>query len=364
MFKRLGFAVSATADGWAVTAHSARFDIEIEADLVEEIARIFGYDNLPVVPANDFVPLGQATEHSVDSARIADLLVDRGYREIITYSFIDEASDRDYATGGAGLALTNPISSDLSVMRQSLWPGLVSTYMSNAARQRSRMQIFECGALFDNSRGEVLERQVLSGLAAGTSLPEQWGTQESAVDYFDIKSDLEAIFDLTGQRAEFSFNSGEHPALHPGRTARITRNDAAVGWLGEIHPALARRVGVEVPLVLFELELNPLISAALPHFSDVSRYPAVRRDLALVVRKEVPAGDLLAEARSAAGSALQDIVVFDVYMGKNIDSGLKSVALGLILQETSRTLTDTDAEEIIRAVAEHLAEKFGAKIRE
>jgi phenylalanyl-tRNA synthetase beta chain len=226
------------------------------------------------------------------------------------------------------------------------------------------MQIFECGALFDNSRGEVLERQVLSGLAAGTSLPEQWGIQESAVDYFDIKSDLEAIFDLTGQRAEFSFNSGEHPALHPGRTARITRNDAAVGWLGEIHPALARRVGVEVPLVLFELELNPLISAALPHFSDVSRYPAVRRDLALVVRKEVPAGDLLAEARSAAGSALQDIVVFDVYMGKNIDSGLKSVALGLILQETSRTLTDTDAEEIIRAVAEHLAEKFGAKIRE
>jgi len=356
--------INETPDGWAVTAPSARFDIEIEADLIEEVVRLYGYDRIPSIPGAERTTLGAVTESVVPLERLRSTLVARGYQEVITYSFVERKLDAAFAIGTEALALSNPISSELSVMRQSLWPGLIGVLKRNLSRQHHRVRIFESGIRFIVEQTEIKEENVLSGLACGTALPEQWGDTSRPADLFDIKADLQGLFALTGAGHEFDFVADTHPSLRPGRTARVNRGGIHIGWVGELHPALVRNLDLSSAPILFELTLKPMVAAQLTAFTPVSRFPAVRRDIAVVIASDVPVHDLEQAARDAAGERLRDAVVFDVFSGQNIETGSKSVALGLILQETSRTLTETDVDEIMHAVIDRLSRDFNATIRE
>jgi phenylalanyl-tRNA synthetase beta chain len=353
-----------TPDGWSVTAPSARFDIEREVDLIEEVVRLYGYDRIVPIPGETRTILGAVTESAIPLERLRTTLVARGYQEAITYSFVGQELDAVFATGSEALALSNPISSELSVMRQSLWPGLITALKRNLSRQHNRVRLFESGVRFIQEANEIQEENVISGLACGAVLPEQWGESSRDADMFDIKSDLQGLFSLTGAGCEFIFAAAIHPALRPGRTAQVSRNGAGIGWVGELHPALVKKFGLTSAPILFELALKPMVAAKITSFMPISKFPAVRRDIAVIISSDIPVNDLEQAAREAAGAKLREAVIFDVYVGKNIETGSKSVALGLILQETSRTLTEADVDEIMHAVIDRLSRDFNATIRE
>lgn len=365
VLQRLDMRVQTQAWGWQVEAASFRFDIAIEVDLIEEIARIRGYDRIGERPGQQATRLGIASDHTVGLERLKTVLVERGYQEAITYSFIDAKLDTQFAGGVPGVPLLNPISAELAVMRQTLWPGLINAVRHNLARQQQRVRLFEAGVRFSPiGASELAEQGVVAGVAIGNVIPEQWDTKPVSVGFFDVKADLEALLRLSGEPAAFSFVAAEHPALQPGQTARILREGAPVGWLGVLHPAL--RAALELPSapVLFEMDAVALAAARPRRHQGLSRFPAVRRDLAVLVASDLPVGSLLSAVAEVAGPALRDVVVFDIFADKRIGSGQKSVALGLILQETSRTLTDADIEKIISGVVTHLAMKFDARLRE
>lgn len=361
---RLGFAPEVLPDGWRVSPPSFRFDIEREVDLIEEVARIHGYDRIPAAPLQAPIHLGSASEGRAGADGLRAALAARGYREVITYSFTDATLDR--CLGGNGsVALRNPIASDLGVMRSSLWPGLLATLKHNAARQQSRVRIFEVGRCYaaGDAAGEVTERAVAGGLAWGQPLPEQWGVPGAApTDFFDVKADVIALLGPGAARVQFVPDT--HRALHPGQSARLVDGGVTIGWLGTLHPVVARELDVAGEPVLFELDLAVALRRWPARYAPVSRFPAVRRDLALLVAADLPAGAIIAAARAVGGEALRDAVVFDVYSGGKIETGLKSVALGLILQETSRTLTDADVDLIVGGVVQALARDCNARIRE
>lgn len=363
MLLRLGLKLTPGDNGWLATPPSWRYDLLVEADLIEEIARVWGYNRIPrthgqLVPHVARTP---ETRRPVDALR--DLLVERDYREVVTYSFVDPALQQRLDPEAAALALENPIASDMSVMRTGLWPGLLQTLRHNLNRQQERVRIFEIGRAFDPKREQGLERDVLAGLASGSARPEQWSEDPREADFFDIKADVEALLQPSDP-ARFEFVADHHPALHPGQCARILADGTAAGWLGVLHPRLQRTLELGQPAILFELALWPLIETVLPAFRPLSRYPSIRRDLAVVVDEALPAGELLAGVREAAGEDLQDAFIFDVYRGKGVDSGRKSVALGLILQGLSRTLTDSEVETAVRAILDHLHQQHGATLRE
>jgi phenylalanyl-tRNA synthetase beta chain len=361
---RLGFAPEALPDGWRVSPPSFRFDIEREVDLIEEVARIHGYDRIPATALQAPTRLGRAGEGRAATDALRAALAARGYREVITYSFTDATLDA--RLGGSGtVALRNPIASDLGVMRSSLWPGLVTTLKHNAARQQSRVRLFEVGRCYaaGDAGGEVVERAVVGGLAWGQPLPEQWSVQGAApTDFFDVKADVVAL--LGPDAAQLQFVPDTHPALHPGQSARLVDGGATVGWLGTLHPVVARDFDIAGAPVVFELDLDLALRRSPARYVPVSRFPAVRRDLALLVSADLAVGTIIAAARGAGGEALRDVLVFDVYTGGKIETGLKSVALGLILQETSRTLTDADVDLIVGRVVQALARDCNARIRE
>ena len=365
ILQRLDMLVEAQGEGWLVQAASFRFDIAIEVDLIEEIARIRGYDRIEERPGTQTTRLGVASDSVVRLDRLKDVLVERGYQEAITYSFIDGALDAQLAGGIQGVPLVNPISADLAVMRQTLWPGLLNAVRHNLARQQNRVRLFEAGVRFCPAAGGALSEQtVLAGVVIGNTLPEQWDTKPASAGFFDVKADVEALLRLAGDPSGLEFVAAEHPALQPGQTARILRDGAPAGWLGVLHPALRSAFEFPVPAVLFEIDAAAITGARPRRYQGLSRFPAVRRDLAVLVASDVPAASLLAAVAEVAGPVLKDVVVFDIFADKRIGSGQKSVALGLILQETSRTLTDADIEKIISGVVTHLAKKFGARLRE
>ncbi len=261
------------------------------------------------------------------------------------------------------MELANPISSDMAVLRRSLWPGLIDAARRNVAHQRQRLRLFEIGPQFLAAAHGVTQTEVVAGLALGARSAEHWDGAGPEVDYFDVKGDVEAMLRLTGAADEFRFEPGAHPALSPGRTARIMRGDVAIGWLGVLHPALQERIDKKRTAVVFALQLESLAQARVPAFRSYSKFPSIRRDLAIVVEDQVSAEALTKAARAAAGDILQQVVVFDVYRGKGVDSRQKSVGLGLILQDSSRTLTDEDADQKMRSVMQRLEREFGATIR-
>nr|MBP8186057.1 phenylalanine--tRNA ligase subunit beta [Pseudomonas sp.] len=364
LLSALGLGVSADGVGqWTIEVPSHRFDISIEVDLIEELARLYGYNRLPVrYPQARLAPQRKA-EAAVELPALRRLMVARGYQEAITYSFIDPKMFELFNPGVAPLMLANPISADMAAMRSSLWPGLVKALQHNLNRQQTRVRMFESGLRFIGQLEGLQQQAMLAGVICGSRLPESWGHGRETVDFYDLKADVEALLACAGSADEFSFMAGEHPALHPGQTARIERDGRLVGFIGAMHPELAKNLGIDQPVFLFELVLAEIASGRMPTFSELSRFPEVRRDLALLADREIAASALLDAIRSAAGEYLTDLKLFDVYHGKGIDPHRKSLAVGLTWQHPSRTLNDDEVNANIQNILSLLEQKFNATLR-
>ena len=362
ILSRLGVSVVATAEGWMATPPSFRFDLAIEADLIEEVGRVYGYNKLPTANNHGDLTIRPVPEAVTPLERLQALLVDRGYQEVITYSFVDAAMLEDLEPDSRPVPLTNPISSEMSMMRTSLWAGLLGAVQYNLARQHSRIRFFESGLKYILQDNDIKQINVLSGVVVGDLYPEQWGCGNQAADFYDVKGDIEALLDVGGNKAEFQ--ASQHPALHPGQTAAILVGGLQIGWIGCLHPGLAQKHGIPSKTCLFELDMDALHKGQVPSFEKLSRFPTIRRDLAIVVDVEIPASALCDTIYRQAGPMLKDVLVFDVYQGKGIESGRKSIALGLILQDSSRTLTDDEVDSVKAEIIGQLEKQFAATLRE
>ncbi|WP_339485570.1 phenylalanine--tRNA ligase subunit beta [Pseudomonas sp. EL_65y_Pfl2_R95] len=360
----LGLGVSAEGAGqWQVAVPSHRFDISLEVDLIEELARLYGYNRLPVrYPQARLAPQTKA-EAAVELPALRRLLVARGYQEAITYSFIDPKMFELFTPGVEPLMLANPISADMAAMRSSLWPGLIKAVEHNLNRQQARVRLFESGLRFVGQLEGLKQEAMLAGVITGRRLPEGWAHGRDDVDFYDIKADVEALLASAGAADAFSFVPGEHPALHPGQTARIERDGNLVGYMGAIHPELAKKLGLDQSVFMFELVLSEMTQGRMPAFAELSRFPEVRRDFALVVDREVPAAALLDGIREKAGEWLTDLKLFDVYHGKGIDPHRKSLAVGLTWQHPSRTLNDDEVSTTTQNILTSLEQRFNATLR-
>ncbi|MCL9658853.1 phenylalanine--tRNA ligase subunit beta [Pseudomonas protegens] len=360
----LGLTVTADgADQWRVEVPSHRFDISLEVDLIEELARLYGYNRLPVrYPQARLAPQAKA-EAQGDLPALRRLLVARGYQEAITYSFIDPKLFEQFNPGVEPLLLANPISADMAAMRASLWPGLVKALQHNLNRQQDRVRMFESGLRFIGQLEGLKQQPMLAGVVCGSRLPEGWAQGRDGVDFFDVKADVEAVLGLAGALDEFTFAPGKHPALHPGQTARIERDGREVGYLGAIHPELAKNLGLDRPVYVFELVLGEVAQGRLPKFHELSRFPEVRRDLALLADRDVAASAVLDVIRENAGEWLTDLRLFDVYQGKGIDPHRKSLAVGLTWQHPSRTLNDDEVNSTTQNILTSLEQRLNATLR-
>ena len=358
--------VEAMSGGWRVRKPSYRFDIRIEADLIEEVARLRGFDRIEELHATAPQIAGSATEAKVSNARLVGAMADRGYREMISYAFVDPNLQQQLFPDVAALKLANPISADLSEMRLSLWPGLVHSCRENLRRQQPRVRLFEIGSKFNFSSGtrELEEIESLAGIATGSRWPQQWGSSTEPVDFYDVKSDVMDLLTLTGDASSVRFVPDSLPVLRPGRSARIYRNATPIGWVGEMHPQTLKALSFASTAFLFELDITSAFSCKQLKYQKISKFPSVRRDLAIVVDESVPLAVLQENVTVSASGLLSELRVFDVYRGPNIETGRKSVALGLILQDSSRTLTDIDADAVVTAVAARLRDVLSATIRD
>ncbi|WP_236186975.1 phenylalanine--tRNA ligase subunit beta [Pseudomonas protegens] len=360
----LGLTVTADEAGqWRVEVPSHRFDISLEVDLIEELARLYGYNRLPVrYPQARLAPQAKA-EAEGDLPALRRLLVARGYQEAITYSFIDPKLFELFNPGVEPLLLANPISADMAAMRSSLWPGLVKALQHNLNRQQDRVRMFESGLRFVGQLEGLKQQPMLAGVVCGSRLPEGWAQGRDGVDFFDVKADVEAVLGFAGALDAFTFVPGKHPALHPGQTARIERDGREVGFLGAIHPELAKNLGLDRPVYVFELVLSEVAQGRLPKFHELSRFPEVRRDLALLADRDVAASAVLDVIRENAGEWLTDLRLFDVYQGKGIDPHRKSLAVGLTWQHPSRTLNDDEVNSTTQNILTSLEQRLNATLR-
>jgi phenylalanyl-tRNA synthetase beta chain len=364
ILQRLNLSTTITDDGWSVTAPSFRFDIAVEVDLIEEIARIYGYDAIPETTGFAETPLATVTESQIELEQVAATLVARDYQEIISYSFVDGQSNSELSGTQSELVLSNPISSEMSVMRSSLLPGMLTAAAANASRQQDRVRLFEFGKSFHGTLGDHEEVVRIAGLVMGSTLPEQWATKSQSVDFFDIKSDVSALLRLASSASNINFVAADHPAFQPGQTANILRDETLIGTVGKLHPRHAKTFDIKRDVFLFELDAMAALGSAAPVASPVSKYPSIRRDIAVIVDDKISSEDLVNAVASAAPDLISTVRIFDIYKGPGIEAGLKSVALGLILQETSRTLTDDDADSAMTAAVRKLKEKFAAELRD
>lgn len=365
ILRRLQMPFRREGGDWYVESPPHRYDIAIEADLIEEIVRVHGYERLFVREPMTRFSMPRLSEQVAPQERIKEVFVQRGYHEVVTYSFVDPKIQRYFPTEGAPLDLANPISSELAQMRTGLWPGLISTLIHNLSRQQNRVRLFEIGLVFSRLGGNILQRKRIGGLAFGPTEPEQWGQPEQQVDFFHIKGDLAAIWQSTGRRGEFRTIKAEHPALHPGQCAQIvTKGEHPVGWLGTLHPKLVDALELPQSPVLFEFDCEIASTVSVPAHRPVSRYPSVRRDIAVIVSSEIASAALVDAVREALDETLVDLVLFDAYQGKGIESGSKSIALGLIFQKDSRTLEDQEVDAYVARAVNIMNSRFDAKIRE
>jgi phenylalanyl-tRNA synthetase beta chain len=360
--------VETTTEGWSVRRPSHRFDIRIEADLIEEVARLRGFDHIAEKNAVAPQTAGPAPEGRVSNERLLAALADRGYREVISYTFVDPGLQRLLFPSVPALALANPLSAELSEMRVSLWPGLLHACRDNLRRQQKRIRLFELGKKFllaDSAQdGSLREVETLAGVVTGSRLPEQWGSVQDAVDFFDVKSDLLAALSLAGDTLQIRFEPDSMSCLHPGCSARIYRGEVAIGWLGELHPQIMRAMNFSGNTYVFEFEVELAFKARVLEFKEISKFPSLRRDLAVVVDESVPLAVLRENVTVSASGLLRELRVFDVYRGPGVESTRKSIALGLILQDSSRTLTDVDADAVVTRVVARLRDVLSATIRD
>ena len=384
---RLEMKVVDTDEGWQVTAPAFRFDIEYDVDLVEEIGRIYGYDNLPMTLPHGSIEMAACPEEVINESKIKDLMVNLGYQEAITYSFVDPKVQKLITPNTPGIKLTNPISEELSEMRTSLWPGLIGALVYNQNRQQNRIRLFEMGSRFvpdTTSSKEIttdglLQEVMIAGIINGTTVPEQWGASAQNIDFYDLKADVEALLSLGNDLHSYQFAAEQHPALHPGQTARIYKDNKAVGWIGTLHPNVAKSMDVKSTCILFELEAEAISAAKVPDFKVLSKFPAIRRDIAIIIDDEMNSSVIinsirqtlknqimLSDANKKVLSEQSSIAVelFDVYIGEGIGEGKKSLAISLTIQEQSRTLKDDEIEILIQAVLTDLDKQHDAKLRD
>ncbi len=362
ILERLGLGVTASLQGWNVTVPSWRFDIAIEEDLIEEVARIHGYNRLPVRRPQVRLALRPDHEAHTPLARLRRQMVARGYQEAVTYSFVAPELQQALHPEVVSPVLANPISSDLSVMRASLFPGLVRALQHNLNRQQSRVRLFETGLTFRGELDHLHQTPMLGALVCGPREPEGWNSGREPVDFFDLKGDLESLLSL-GEPHAWRFEPGEHPALHPGQCARILHRGEEAGWIGTLHPAVRASLGLKVDALVFEVRLDALTQGRVPAFTPLSRHPEVRRDLAFVVDEGLPVQSLLDTIRAQAGEWLVESHLFDVYQGKGVPAGRKSVALGLTWQHPSRTLNDDEINQLVDAIVAESRQHLGAELR-
>ena len=367
ILRRLGCKVTEGEGFWQAVAPGWRFDIAIEEDLVEEVARVYGYNNIPDVPVQAGLVMTRHREASLSLKRVKALLVDKGYQEAITYSFVDPKIQALLHPGEENLILPSPISVEMSAMRLSLWTGLLSAVVYNQNRQQSRVRLFESGLRFvPDTQANLGIRQdvMLAGVISGTRYEEHWDLARQAVDFYDLKGDLESVLDLTGKLSEIQFRAEANPALHPGQSAAIYLHDERIGFLGVVHPELERKLDLNGRTVVFELEWDKVSDRVLPDASGISRFPANRRDIAVVVAENVPAADIIAECKKVGVNQVVGVNLFDVYRGKGVNEGFKSLAISLILQDTGRTLEEDEIAATVAKCVEALKERFQASLRD
>jgi len=364
---RLGCDVAHNGDHWVAVAPSWRFDMQIEEDLVEEVARIYGYNNIPDVPVKANLEMTRHREANLSLKRVKNLLVDRGFQEAITYSFVDPKVQALLHPGEDALILPSPISVEMSAMRLSLWSGLLTAVVNNQNRQQSRVRLFESGLRFvPDTQADLGIRQdvMLSGVISGNKNEEHWDLARQAVDYYDLKGDLEAILELTGKMNDVQFRVEANPALHPGQSAAIYLRGERIGFIGVVHPELERKLDLNGRTVVFEMLWDKVADRVLPDAKEISRFPANRRDIAVVVAENVPADDILAECKKVGANQVVGVNLFDVYRGKGVAEGYKSLAISLVLQDSARTLDEEEIAATVAKCVEALKQRFQASLRD
>jgi len=359
----LGLAVEAAADGWRATPPSWRFDLAIEEDLIEEVVRVHGYERVPTRAPRGDLAAPALPEARLGLAALRAQLVARDYVEAVCYAFLGADLLATWRLGDGALALANPLSADLGVMRTSLLPGLVAALAANRRRQQARVRLFEAGRVFHAGPDGPVETLRIAGAVCGAAAAEQWGEARRAVDFFDLKGDLESLFDLTHAAHEFRCVPSAPSWLHPGQAARWTRGEREVGHAGALHPDLLRALDIEEDVFVFELDVEAIAARPLPKAEALSRFPSVRRDLSFELPEEVPYAQVEATVRDAVGELLTDVVLFDRYAGPNLGTNVKSFAIGLILQDRYRTLTDQDADRCVALAIAALESGCKAKLR-
>lgn len=364
LFERLGLPFTQQGDDFLITPPSYRFDIEIEEDLIEEIARLHGYDNIPAPAPKASLLMRAPAEDRRPRRQIRQQVANRGYQEVINFAFVEEGWEQDFSKNTDPIRLANPIASQLSVMRSSLMGGLISNLQTNLKRKLSRVRLFETGRVFARNA----DAQPIAGyhqpwrlamLAAGTALPEAWSTDDRRVDFFDLKADLSALF----APRQLNFVKSLHPALHPGRSATVWLDGVEIGVIGELHPEWVQKYDLVHPPILCEIELSPLEQNTIPRFSEVSKFPPVIRDLAVVVDQKLGLADIQSTLKAFAPTIVQEIQLFDLYTGKGIPDGKKSLAFRIVMQDTQKTLQDSDVDPVMQTLISCLAEKFQAQQR-
>ncbi|MGO2136333.1 phenylalanine--tRNA ligase subunit beta [Marinobacter sp.] len=359
---RLGLRVDKLLkDGWRIIAPSFRPDISIEEDLIEEVGRIYGYNNLPVTEPIGSLGLRVNDEATRPLAAIQNYFVSHGYQEAITYSFVDPKVQAQIDPERKGIALANPISSDLSVMRTTLWSGLLKTVAHNQNRQQPRIRLFETGLRFLQEDQRIDQQPMLAGVVVGSQYPENWVNGRRTADFFDVKGELEGLFSLLG--IEIRFVGSRHPALHPGQTAELVRDGEHVGWLGTLHPQVQKNLELNGTILMFELSLNSIVTGYVPNFKEISKFPEVRRDLAIVIGGDVAFADVESVTRKYAGERLTALRAFDVYEGESLGEGNRSLALSLFWQHPERTLNEDEVHSLFNGVIDALKDELRATLR-
>lgn len=358
---RLAMAPVTTPTGWQVSIPSYRFDITREIDIIEELIRIYGYDHLPTHQAHYLPQANTHSEEILPQSRLQQALINRGYSEVVSYSFVSHELQAKLCANAPALLIANPISTDLSAMRLSLWPSLLPIACYNINRQQSRVRIFEFGHCYP---ADAPEYAVLAGLATGLTIPLQWGVEKKLIDFYDIKQDIQALLQLTLMKDIFVFEAGSHPALHPGQTAKILVNNQHIGWLGALHPKFLDLLGLSQTIYLFEIKLNALSKTRLPQDVLLSKFPIVRRDLAFLMPEHVKHDTIEKLFYRHGGELLVALTLFDVYQGKGMPAGFKSMAFSISLQHQTRTLLDDEVTQLITKLTQAVCDTFGAKLRD
>jgi len=370
ILQRLGFTIETTAEAtaeiWSITPPGARFDVEIEEDLIEEVARVYGYNNLPTRLPAGRIPAPILPEREISLRRMRQAMVANGYSEAVNYSFIEHKVLNAVGQGEQAYALANPLSADMDVMRTNLLAGLLMNLDSNQRRQRERIRMFELGNVFAAStrKGAAPEQTLrLAAVASGSVVPEQWAEKSRPMDFFDIKGDLQRVLALRGQDDVEFVATNEYAWLHPGQAAKLLINAETIGWIGAIHPQVLKQFKINSDVFAFELNAQNAQRRELPLAKNISRYPAIRRDLAIVASETVSYAEIMRVIRSSAGELLADLGVFDVYQGEGVEKTCKSLAISLILQDVSSTLKDEIVDSIINDVISALEAQLGARLR-